>query len=115
MAYEDAVAAAPGGPRTTSGTGPTFGVPAGARVAIALIVTAVSGTGPSMTVSVQWSHDAGTTWSDADPADVFPAVTATGNRVKEFARKGGHARLAWTISGTTPSFTFSATAAVAGS
>lgn len=71
-------------------------------------VTAVSGTTPSMTLSLQWSHDGGTTWADADPVDGFTAITATGPKVKDFAVKAPHVRLAWAITGTTPSFTFDA-------
>lgn len=73
-------------------------------------VTAVSGTSPSMTLSVQWSNDAGTTWFDADPADAFTAITATGNKVKQVTVKAPAFRVLYTITGTTPSFTFSLTA-----
>lgn len=76
-------------------------------IAILLNVTAVSGTSPSMTVTVQWSHD-GQTWFNADPADSFTAITAAGAVTKQFTVKGLYARLNCTISGTTPSFTFAA-------
>lgn len=70
-------------------------------------VTAVSGTSPTMTVNVEWSHD-GSTWFVADPADAFTAITAAGKKVKQFTVKGLYARLNYTIGGTTPSFTFAA-------
>lgn len=74
---------------------------------VLLNVTAVSGTSPSMTVNVEWSHD-GATWFKADPADTFTAITAAGSVCKQFNVKGLYARLNCTISGTTPSFTFAA-------
>jgi hypothetical protein len=76
-------------------------------VNVLINVTAVSGTSPSMTVNVEWSHD-GLTWFKGDPADAFTAITATGAVCKQFATKGLYARLNCTISGTTPSFTFAA-------
>lgn len=77
-------------------------------LAILLNVTAASGTTPSLAVEVQWSHD-GTVWSSASPQDTFTAITATGSVVKNFQVKGRFARLSYTITGTTPSFTFTAT------
>lgn len=76
-------------------------------LSIMIDCTARSGTSPSMTVSVQWSNDA-TTWFTADPAENFTALTDTGSVVKSFVIKGLYARLNYLISGTTPSFTFSA-------
>lgn len=76
-------------------------------LSVLLDVTAVSGTSPSMTVNVEWSHD-GVTWFAADPVDAFTAITAAGKKVKQFAVKGLYGRLNCTISGTTPSFTFAA-------
>lgn len=77
------------------------------RVAIAVDVTAASGTTPSMALSVEWSHN-GTTWFAADPADTFTAITAATKVVKLFDVKGVMYRLVWAVTGTTPSFTFSA-------
>lgn len=71
-------------------------------------VTAVSGTTPSMTLTVEWSPD-GSTWYQGDTADTFTALTAAGKKVKTFQVKGVLARVVYTISGTTPSFTFSLT------
>lgn len=76
-------------------------------VNILLDVTAVTGTSPSMTVNVEWSHD-GQTWFAGDPVDAFTAITAATKKVKQFAVKGLYGRLNCTISGTTPSFTFAA-------
>lgn len=102
--------------RTTTGNGSTIPVPAAStEVAILLDVTAVSGTTPSMTVTVQWSNDA-TNWADADgTADSFAAITAASKKVKTFPTRAKFARLSWAITGTTPSFTFSASAVSNGS
>jgi hypothetical protein len=79
----------------------------GDDLAVMLDVTAVTGTSPSMTVSVQWSQN-GTDWFTADPADTFTAITAATKVTKLFTIKGLYARLNYAITGTTPSFTFSA-------
>lgn len=94
-------------------TGQTAGFPTGyqERVCIFVDITAVSGTTPSMTVNVEWSND-NANWFQADTADSFTAATAAQKKVKEFVAKGLYARLNFTISGTTPSFTFAATALI---
>lgn len=79
----------------------------GDEIIVMLDVTAVSGTTPSMTVTVQWTND-GTNWFNADPVDTFTAITAAGKVTKNFAIKGTAARLNYAITGTTPSFTFAA-------
>lgn len=101
--------------RTATGQGTLVKLGAHAEfVSVLVNVTAVSGTSPSCTFTVEWSND-GTTWAQADTADTFTAITATGTKVKQFTVKGLYARLVWTISGTTPSFTFAATSSVTGS
>lgn len=106
--------------RTTSGTGVTFTNHNGRSVAFWLSVTAVSGTTPTMTVRIQWSPDNGTTWLDMDTTNLQTAsITATGNftlsvgpSLPVTANRSANQlaprlmRLAWTIAGTTPSFTF---------
>lgn len=81
------------------------------NLVVMIDATTVTGTSPSMTVSVQWSHDA-TSWFTADPAENFTALTAAGKVTKSFPIKGLYARLNYLISGTSPSFTFSAHAIV---
>lgn len=99
------------GSRTITGQGSAVAVPeACGQISVMVRVTSVSGTTPSMTCAVQWSQDNGATFADADPADSFTPLTATGNVVKTFPARGEHFRLTWTITGTTPSFTFSSTA-----
>jgi hypothetical protein len=94
-------------PRTASGNSGPIAPFENRDFDVSCTVTAVSGTTPSMTLSIQWSHD-GTTWYVSDPADVFTALTATGNVIKHVTAKAAYFRLVWTITGTTPSFTFSA-------
>lgn len=96
--------------RTTSGnSGPlTVGY---SPLNIEIEVTAVSGTTPSMTLAVQWSVD-GVNFAPVDSTpDQFAAITTTGNELKQVVVKGPFMQLVWTITGTTPSFTFSVSAA----
>lgn len=70
-------------------------------------VSAVSGTTPSMTLSLLWSND-GVNFGAVDGTpDAFAAITATGAVVKQVSAKGLYLQVVWTISGTSPSFTFS--------
>jgi hypothetical protein len=113
MAYSTPIQVVASAARTTTGTSGTLAVPeAGSQLSLLLNVTAASGTTPSMTVSVQWSDDGGTTWADADTADAFQAITAAKVTVKAFQVRAPMYRLAWAITGTTPSFTFTALAFV---
>lgn len=82
--------------------------PAPNNLSIILNVTAASGTTPSLTVEVQWSND-GTTFFSASTPDAFTAITAVGTALKPFQVKGRFARLKYTVTGTTPSFTLTAT------
>jgi hypothetical protein len=102
------VAAVPSAARTTSGnSGALYAGPNANQVDILLLVTAASGTTPSMTVSVEWSVN-GTTFAPAETPDAFTAVTTAISKAKQFAVKAPYFRIVWTITGTTPSFTFSA-------
>jgi hypothetical protein len=77
------------------------------RLSLLLSVTAVAGTGPTLDVSVEWSHDGGVTFAAADPPDSFAQVIATGNKIESYTIKAAHYRVVWTLGGTAPSFTFS--------
>jgi hypothetical protein len=83
-------------------------------------VTAVTGTTPTMTVRVQWTAD-GVNWHDLDTTNaqtasitgtgrhilkVYPGMTAASNAACNSPLPPKH-RLAWTLGGTTPNFTFS--------
>lgn len=78
----------------------------GQHLDIEIEVTAASGTTPSVTFSVQWSED-GTNFAAPQTAQSFSAITAAGNAIAQFPALGPYWRLVWTVSGTTPSFTFS--------
>jgi len=87
-------------------------------------VTAVTGTTPTCVFKLQWSPDNGTTWIDWDGTNLVTAsITGTGTHQLRVginattqAPTGGvsgkqdflprQVRLAWTIGGSTPSFTF---------
>lgn len=74
------------------------------RVRAQLDVTAVSGTTPSMTVVIESTLD-GTNW---DALGTFTAKTAVAREVITINPWiGRQLRARWTVSGTTPSFTFS--------
>ncbi len=75
---------------------------------IAVDITAVSGTSPTIDFEIEWSHDGGTTWASADPADTFSQITAAGTVVKTVPVRAHTWRLTWTLGGSSPSFTFSA-------
>lgn len=93
--------------RTATGNSGAIAVGSGAAtLELELEVTAVSGTSPSMTLSIQWSVD-GTNFGNNDGStDAFAAVTATGNVTKSIPVRAPYMQLVWTITGTTPSFTF---------
>lgn len=99
--------------RTATGQSAVIVTPQTASVlALKLAVTAHSGTTPTLDVTVEWTEDGGTTWIKADPADAFSQRTTTDKtEIKTFIRKAAGYRLVWTITGTTPSFTFSVGAA----
>lgn len=107
---------------TASGSGQTWNNYEGADgLAVWINVTAVSGTTPSATFRLQWSPDNGTTWVDWDTTNLqTTAITAAGTATlrvgaglattanasrNDFIPR--YVRVAYTISGTTPSFTFS--------
>lgn len=110
MPDKSATVAQASGARSGSGSGASTRTPPESRsLSVLLDVTALTGLGTTLTVSVQWSHD-GVVFAPADPADGFAALTGAGKVVKSFAIKGEWFRLAWTITGTGPSVTFAATA-----
>lgn len=97
--------AVPSAPRTATGQSSALRI-YGDKINLFVDVTAVSGTTPSMTLTVEWSHN-GTTWFPAATPDTLgAAITAATKRVHTVDVKGPFARVVWTITGTTPSFTF---------
>lgn len=91
---------------TASGTADLGALPGDSdELTIYLNVTAVSGTTPSMTVTYQSSPD-GVTYYDHTAG---AAITAAGvQMIKIPTNSGTYGRISYAISGTTPSFTFSA-------
>ena len=86
---------------------PVVNVANGAKLWVEAAVSAVTGTTPQLTISVEWSYDS-VNWFSSDPADSFTAITAAASKAKSFDVKGNFARLDFAVSGTTPSFTVSA-------
>ncbi len=94
----------PSAARTATGNGSVVEETGERRtLSLSLVVTAASGTSPTLDVTVQTSAD-GSTWYSAGS---FAQLTATGSERKTFALDR-YVRLRWVIGGTTPSFTFSA-------
>ncbi|MFD6035248.1 hypothetical protein ACFWHF_12010 [Streptomyces griseoincarnatus] len=102
----------PGTARTATGTGTALqvgAVPLGKRLYAALHVLSVAGTTPSLTARIESSAD--NTFAAPTTRLTFSAATAGGGQI---ARTDGSAitdtwwRVAWTITGTTPSFLFAA-------
>lgn len=94
----------PSAERTANGDGAVVEETGRRRtLSLSLVVSAASGTTPTLDVTVQTSRN-GSTWYSAG---AFAQVTAAGTQRKTFALDR-YVRLQWTIGGTTPSFTFSA-------
>ncbi|MFC8156312.1 hypothetical protein ACFUO0_20055 [Streptomyces cinereoruber] len=104
------IAHPPGQARTANGTGTVLNlgaVPAGQRLYAALHVLSVAGTTPSLTVSVESDDSAG--MGSPTTRLSFAAATAAGGQALHTdaaAITDTHYRVAWTVSGTTPSFMF---------
>ena len=109
MAFGSIQTIVPAAAYTATANGPSSvwdGNP-GEWLSILIAVTAASGTTPTLDCKVQWSFD-GVTFVDAETADSFAQITGVKSVVKQFVVKGPLYRLVYTIGGTTPSFTFSA-------
>lgn len=96
------------GVQTTSTNGtPDTGYAGIDNLILQLVVSAASGTTPTLNLVVQDSID-GATWNTIA---TFTQATTTTNEVKRVAGPFGNAiRAVSTIAGTTPSFTFTLTA-----
>lgn len=98
--------------RTASGnSGPIAAAGKIAEILLMVHCTAASGTTPTLDVSLEQSAD-GSSWS-AITGSSATQLTAAGNRVIAARATANYVRVVYTIGGTTPSFTFSATALVA--
>jgi hypothetical protein len=84
---------------TTAAFTPTFGC----SYEVNIPVTAVTGTNPTLDVTIEESDDAGTNWFRVYD---FPRITATGiYRSPKLPLTGNRVRYVQTVGGTTPSFT----------
>jgi hypothetical protein len=109
MAYEDVHGFVLSAARGASGNSGAIALGKATNVTIEVDVTAQSGTGPTLDLSVEWSMD-GITFAVPQPVDTFTQIAATTPKViKTFATKAPFCRLVWTLGGTTPNYTFSAT------
>jgi hypothetical protein len=111
------IAHPPGTARTATGAGTSIQlgpVPAGKRLYAAVHVLSAAGTTPSITARIE--SDDNTGFTSAATKLTFAAATAPGGQI---LRTDGSAiaddwfRIAWTISGTTPSFLFAAALGIA--
>lgn len=112
--------------RTTSGNSATFTNFNGAGATFSVNVTAASGTTPTLVWRPQFSYDGGTTFVDIDATNLSTAsITTTGLfhlKIYPAIATAANASLngvlprfwrsAWTIGGTTPSFTFASYASL---
>jgi len=106
VAYQAPITVVPSAARTTTGnSGPLQVFDGGATLALWVNVTATGGT-PNMVLTVQWSQDGGATFADPDTGNPFTAITTTKVVGKSFPVLAPVYRIVWTITGTTPSFTF---------
>ncbi len=99
----------PAAERGSSGQGPAMDVSQMTELAVYLVVSAASGSSPSLVAVVQDSPD-GANWADAYS---FPAVTSAPAVLRAGWQDlkmsvGRYLRLKWTITGAGASFTFSA-------
>jgi hypothetical protein len=84
---------------TTATLTPTFG----AAYSVSIPVTAVSGSSPTLDVSIEESADSGTNWFKVYD---FPRITTTGfYRSPVLPLRGNRVRYVQTVGGSTPSFT----------
>ncbi len=90
---------------TTSGQGSAVlvGPNLKGKLKAVIHITAVGGTSPTIDFKLQESED-GSTWSDIAHSR-FDQINATGVYVQEFSNTKKYVRLAWTVGGTSPSFT----------
>ena len=107
MAFDN-TAVVPSAARTTSGNSGAIGAN-GASVCLGVNVTAFAGTTPSMVLTVEWSFD-GVNFGPGETAVAFAAITGAKTTTQRVPTQAPYYRLVWAITGTTPSFTFTANA-----
>lgn len=105
MPATTAITLAASAARTSSGSGSAVDLVSATTVEVSVLVSAASGSSPTLDISLQTSED-GTVWQ---PLDSTARFATTGRRVIRSAGALRYVRAAWTIGGTAPSFTFSVT------
>jgi phage gp36-like protein len=103
MAHATAITLAASAARTATGSGSAVDLASATTADLRLLVSAVAGTSPTLDVSVQTSDD-GATWQTLGSAT---RMVATGSQPLRLSGALRYVRAAWTIGGTSPSFTFS--------
>lgn len=76
----------------------------GGPVSCQVAVTAVSGSSPTLVVSLQWSWN-NSTWINANTDETFATVTSPTAALLTVPSRGLYVRAAWTVAGSSPSFT----------
>lgn len=105
MSAKFGLALAASAARTTSGTGATLDLEViGSTARLWLDVSAVTGATPSLTVTIEHSHN-GTTWETLGTP--FEPRSTAGAEYKAFPGARQYIRARWVITGTTPEVTFS--------
>lgn len=105
MAFTRPIAPVAPGAHTTSGASAAVDLAQCTTARLTLNVTALSGTAsPSLAVVIQTSADGVTAWTNLGAA--FATATAVGAQLLSFPGAQRFIRASWTITGTTPSFTF---------
>jgi len=97
--------------QTASGMSATLAVGAYREMLVAVNVSAVAGTSPTLTLAVDSLGADGvwyTLWTSASITAVGQTIASLGVEAPTNTAFGASVRLRWTIGGTTPSFTFSA-------
>lgn len=102
----DAVLVPAGTIVTATGAGAAFEVTNKQQFRGQSIVTAASGTTPSLTVNIQTSFDNGATDAWRTIASFAAQTAADTSAHKSFPGLDRWVRASWTVSGTTPSVTF---------
>lgn len=92
--------------RTVTGVGAAFNTASADALEATLTISAASGTTPTLDLRLETSIDDGVTWKTVK---AFAQKTAAGSDGDVFGPLGSKCRWAWTIAGTTPSFTFAVT------
>lgn len=93
------------GALTASGQSSAIDVGGAGTLRAQVQVSAVSGTSPSVTVTIQTSHDAGATDAWRTAGSAYSAITAVANSPWQCFAVDRYVRVSYTVSGTTPSLT----------